>query len=618
MNLGRGRAPRPDDWPSSHVRARAALSERLDATLDPAEDAWLDGHLDACADCRAIAESYASQRLELRALRDRMPPPPRDLWARTAAAIESEARFRDGRTPSRGWRASRSLAPTALLAAALVVAVAVGTLTSSQRPLVDGDTGSPPGVALATPASASSAPGGGSGATPIPAPRKMAYLTQDEHGVYSVNVRSVDEVCPDPASEPCATNTTVERRTVKLDQNASTVFAAPDDSALIVVNDPTASNGGTVSVVSLASNPPTAAPTPTPSVTPTIPSAPPTPSAVATPSVRPSKAPPSSSATPSVTPSAAPTPTPTPSADVSPTPSVSVTPSPDGSIEIAHDVVVVGQSAAYSASGDWFAFTARPIDLSAGPDIYVWKVGEAQANRVTSDHQSVFGSWMGNVMVGSTVVVTSTGEGAAAKVELEPASFLLDPATSTRTELPQTGKAWRPAVDPSGRLAVYWSGTLRPTSVPEFAPDSGRLVLGDWGTGSAGPSDGPLPTTLTGDQIAIRHETTLATGQMDDWDARWDSDGTHLAVWIADAQNPAIGRLSLYAVSSFDGKIDLRKPLLSKAVAAAGFSISEGKLVWAEPSDDGTVASGTIQLLAWTNEGVGTVKTVTGPVIVIR
>ena len=281
-------------------------------------------------------------------------------------------------------------------------------------------------------------------------------------------------------------------------------------------------------------------------------------------------------------------------------------------------MIVVGQSAAYSASGDWFAFTARPVDLSFGPDIFVWKVGDPQASRVTSDHQSVFGSWMGDVMVGSTVVVTSRGEGAATKVELEPVAFLLDPATSTRTDLPQTGKAWRPAVDPRGRLAVYWSGTLRPTTVPGFAPDAGHLVLGDWGTGSSAPSDGPLPTTLNGDQIAIRHETTIATGQMDEWDARWDSTGTHLAVWIASQQNPAVGRLSLYAVDSFNGKIDLKKPLLDKRVAAAGFAISEGKLVWAEPSDDGSIASGTIQLLAWTDEGVGTVKTVTGPVIVIR
>jgi hypothetical protein len=278
----------------------------------------------------------------------------------------------------------------------------------------------------------------------------------------------------------------------------------------------------------------------------------------------------------------------------------------------------VGQSAAYSASGNWFAFTARPVDGTAGPDIFVWKVGDSQALRVTSDHRSIFGSWSGDIMVGSTVVETTTSGAASPRIDLEPASFLLDPATSTLIDLPQTGKAWRPAVDPDGRLAVYWTGTIRATSAQGYAPDAGRLVLGDWGTGMSAPSDGALPTTLTGDQIAIRHETTIAAGQINDWDARWDSTGTHLAIWIVDDQNPAVGNLSLYAVNSFDGKIDLKKPLLDDRVAAAGYSISDGKLVWAEPSDDGSVAGGTIQLLAWTDEGVGTVETVTGPVIVIR
>ena len=39
--------------------------------------------------------------------------------------------------------------------------------------------------------------------------------------------------------------------------------------------------------------------------------------------------------------------------------------------------------------------------------------------------------------------------------------------------------------------------------------------------------------------------------------------------------------------------------------------------MWAEATPDGG-ASGKIQLLAWTDEGVGTVETITGPVIVIR
>jgi hypothetical protein len=294
-----------------------------------------------------------------------------------------------------------------------------------------------------------------------------------------------------------------------------------------------------------------------------------------------------------------------------------VAPSPSGAIEIAHDVVLVGQSAAYSPSGDWFAFTARPVNGTFGPDIYVWKVGDPMANRVTGDHRSVFGSWSGEIMVGSTIFAITKGGSTATQTDLVPASYLLDPATTTVTSLPQTGQAWRPAVDPSGRLAVYWAGTVRATTTPGFAPDAGRLVLGDWSTGTSAPTDGALPTSLVGDQGAARHETTIEAGRIDDWDARWDSTGTHLAVWIADAQNPAVGRLSLYSVDSFDGKIDLKAPLLDGKPAIAGYSISKGQLVWAEPSGEGSTA-GKILLLAWTDEGVGTVGTVTGPVIVIR
>jgi len=388
-------------------------------------------------------------------------------------------------------------------------------------------------------------------------------------------------------------------------RRAVVVFGSPHDERLIVVNDASSANSGTISVVPLASAAPDASATPPASSTP-------------------ASAPPSDGSTPQPPPSAPPSVPSTPSAPPigsgSPTPSVEVSPSPstNGAIEIAHDVVLVGQSAAYSPSGAWFAFTARPANGLAGPDIFVWKVGDSEAHPVTTDHRSVFGSWSGDVMVGSTIVETKKGSGADAKIELEPVSYLLDPATNVITALPQTGRAWRPAVDPFGRLAVYWAGTVRDTIGPGFAPDAGRLVLGNWGTGNAAPSDGALPTPLKGDQGAVRHETTVTAGRIGDWDARWDSAGTHLAIWIADDLNPAVGRLSLYNVDSFDGKIDLKSPLLDAKPAIAGYSISDGQLVWAEPAPAGSTTGARIQLLAWTDQGVGTVGTVTGPVIVIR
>ena len=245
MNVGRGRARRPDDWPSSHVRARADLSERLDQELDPAESSWLGTHLEACPECRTIEDAYAAQRLELRALRDRMPPPPRDLWARTAAAIESESRFRDGRARSTGRSPRPRYAPAALLATALVVAVAVGALTSSQWLPGGGDAGpTPPAVALASDTSTGTPAGGSPAATPIAAPRTFAYLSRDPAGEFSLTVRNVDAVCPAGTKEPCGSDAVVEKNPVNLDQDAASVFGSSDNSRLIVANQPTASKGG--------------------------------------------------------------------------------------------------------------------------------------------------------------------------------------------------------------------------------------------------------------------------------------------------------------------------------------------------------------------------------------
>lgn len=590
MNLRRSRSRRPDEWPSSHARARADLAEQLDGALDPGESAWLVGHLSSCDACRDVDEEYATQRLELRALRDRTPQPPRDLWARTAARIENESRFRDGSARRAGGR--RLLAPSAVLATALVVAVAIGTLTSSQRPGGGGTAGIP------QTAHASSAPSviTAAGPTPIPVTEEIEYLVKDKSGTFTIRKSKIDEVCPSDSTEPCDTTAPTEEHPVDLDQDTSTVFGSHDSIVTYSYAD-----DGTLSVTTLRTPAPAATPTPTPR---DVASPTPTPTTLASALVQPSQAP--QSASPSATPSKTPA-----SPTVEPTASVEVTPAPDGSIEIASDVALVGQSAAYSKTGSWFAFTARPIDGSAGPDVYVWKVGDAKAHRVTDDHRSMFGSWAGDLVAGSTVVEKNPNR-------LDPATFLLDPTTSAVTGLAQIGQAWRPSVDPTGRKAVYWSGTVRATSEPGYAPDAGRLVLGDWGvTAVRDDSASPAPTAPHGDQSAVRHETTISAGRIGDWDARWDTDGTHLAVWIADTGNPAVGRLSLYAVDAFDGKIDLKTPLLDSAAAAAGYAISDGKLVWADPTTASS-DTGKIQLLAWSDKGVGTVETITGPAIVIR
>ena len=632
MTFSRGRPSRPDDWPSSHVRARAGLSERLDGALDPAEAGWLGEHLAACPACATIATEYAEQRLQLRALRERMPEPPRDLWARTAAAIESEAGFRDRDRRRRRTRAS--LAPFAVLSAAVAVAVIVGSLTSSQRP--GGDGTARPSLDVAARSAAASGLGSPAapGATPLIVAQKVEWISRDAPGRYRVNVANVDEVCPPDSSEPCDTAAPTEDRPVVLQDELASAWGSPDGDSIIVVNEGTRTGGAIVSVVPLASDA-VASPTPTPNATPSpTPTA--SPSTVASaavsggpaslapslapsrppstqPSLRPSTGPstgpsvPPASSSPSIAPPSAP-----PSSPATPSPSVAVSPSAEpGTIEIARDVVVVGQSAAYSPDGNWFAFTARPANGSTGPDIYVWTVGSSTAEPATTDHRSVFASWSGDTIVGSRVAETAAPS-AGPPGATETSSFLLDPATRATTDAPGLTRMWRPAVDPTGRQAIYWAGSVR-ESDGSFIPEAGRLVLGAW---SAATPSGPIASADP--PPAGGRETTIAAGKLADWDARWDGDGTHVAVWIADGTDSTIGRLSLYGVDAFDGRIDLQQPLLDAHVATAGFAISEGKLVWAEPAPDGSADGGTIRMLAWTAEGSGQVESLPGPVIVIR
>ncbi len=614
MTIRRRRPRRPDDWSTNHARARAAVSDRIDGVVEPSEASWLDEHLAGCADCRSAAVAYAAQLDELRAIGARTPTPPRDLWARTAAAIEHEARFRDH--GSSGRRSSRRLlAPFGLLTAALVVAVVVGTLISSRRP-IDGGPTPPPGGQPTIDVAAGGSPVA-PGATPmLVGGQSVAWVSQGQDGKYRIHTLDVPEVCPD-ASTPCASPNPVENHAIDLQSEPSSVFGSKDRKQLIVANGTDTSQTATISVVNVPSTPP--GPTPSGLETPV-----PTTSPGETPPASPTGAP-TRTPTPTPTPTAVP-PTSTPDSSAtpavgSPSPTVSISPSPstDGVVEIASNVLLVGQSAAYSSSGTWFAFTARPPDGSLGPDIYVWKVGEPTAQPVTTDHRSEFGSWFGDMIVGSSVVDKSTTESGATQTGRDAVSFLLDPLTTDRVPLPQTGRTWLPSVDPSGRQAVYWTGSLRlAPDKPVYLPDAGRLVLADWGTGTAAPTEGPVPTDLVGNQVEIRHETTIVAGQIADWDARWDETGTRLAIWIASAENPTVGSLSLYAIDSFDGRIDLKKPLLDATPATAGFSISKGKLVWAEPAVDGSGAGGRILVLAWTELGLGTVETNTDNGVVIR
>jgi hypothetical protein len=275
-----------------------------------------------------------------------------------------------------------------------------------------------------------------------------------------------------------------------------------------------------------------------------------------------------------------------------------VTPEPTvaRTLAIVSNVKVVGASAAYSSDGTWFAFTARPSDDSVGPDIYVWHVGDALARRVTSDHSSVFGSWVGGSIVGSRPA-------AAGSTEVEAKSFLLDPATGDETAF--NSPAWRPVVDPAGDRAVAWVGTVK-LSIDGLTsiPATGSLVLRGFSKAAG---------TEPGDGAAM----VVADAPISEFDVRWDETGSWLAVWIADPTVPTIGRLSLLHLDTATGELDRPHGAPQDVTALPGFSIEDKRLAWATPPGQGGEGS-RVQIVAWADDTVGTVESnpVEGVVVV--
>jgi predicted anti-sigma-YlaC factor YlaD len=568
--VGRGRR-RAGPRESAHDRARTLAAERLDTSLDATEAGWLDEHLAGCQACRAIASAYEADRLALRGLREIELQPPRDLWARTAAAMEQESSGR--RAPRRAASRSRSWPALGVLSGLAVIAVVVGATALSggflgQQPniaSVPDPTRSPVAVLSAAPSPGPTPIAVGAGA--------VGWLGTMADGALAYNVTAVDEVCPPDRRPDCAPVVDGSSKRVVMAARPRSIYQSPSENQAVVVG--TDANGGDAVIV-------IALPTPDPTVAPTQPPA----------TVAPADTPvPSDPATP---PLATPTATPEASASASiPIESPTVTPGVTGAptVAIVSNVTVVGQSAAYSPDGAWFAFTARPSDGSAGPDIYVWRVGEALARPLTTDHASVFASWLGNQMLGSRPTA-----GATADAEVLPQSFFIDPETAV--EIPIVGAAWRPTVHPAGTWAVAWEGTVRRgpdglTSVPA----NGSLVLRRFDPeGAIDQADATPPV--------------VAEGRFTEFDARWDETGTWLAVWLADpdATTP-VGRLTLVHVDPESGALDRPNGAPQDVVALPGFSISDGRLAWATPPGQGGEGS-RVQIVAWTDDAVGALESV--------
>ncbi len=636
----------------THERARRLSAVRLDQDLPPGDEADLDAHLVACSDCRAVAAGYESDRLALRAL----PPiePPRDLWARTSAALERE----HARRPRSMSRSPRPWRPVAVLGGgfALVLVLALvgpGLLSSSQ----------------ATPGVVAVASNGGPGPiasiahlpTPIDVPpADVTWVVTKGPGSLSLVTASVSKVCPAGDEPDCGLAAGVSRSLASLPTVPSSLVLSPSNASQAVAIGPAPNKNGTTLFVMAVPAEPTASPAPSasPSTGPLAspaptepPGASPSPRSSATvesPSPTAGRTPASASPLASASPAA-----PSPSASVSPPPVGTPAPSAAATLAILSNVTLVGDEAAYSPDGQWFAFSARPAGTATGPDIYVWQAGWPSAQPLTSDHASVFSGWVDGRILASRAILVSTdgspvpggsaapgGSPAGSPVSggtptptpaatpaptatptavsgaspsaapassgdlavpspstalATPAAFLIDPSSGEATRIAGLD-GWRPVVDPSGTWVAYWAGTLRfDAASGMWQPFQGGLQVASWTTVSTA-ADG-----ATG--AAAAHALPLVT--LTDWDVRWDRTGDHLGVWIADADNPGLGSLSLLTIDPASGQTSSNPPiLLNDTPALRGFALKDGQLVWATPpGQDGKGSQ--LSILAWSGANAG-------------
>jgi hypothetical protein len=570
-----------------HEQARSLLVERLDGPLTDHGSAWLEEHLGGCPACAAEAAAYEADRQALRALRSAPPEPPRDLWARTAAAIEQQS---GGRRTGR-WSGRRL--PLGALSGLAVIAVVIGASLLSggvtTRRLAPIETS---GTVGADTAGGSPVPSGPEvDATPFRVGAgDVAWVDEGPDGGMNYSSTVVDSVCPGTGSTGCPAVREDHQGVLALKSTPRTIIGSPTRrQAVAIANVGTA--GDELLIVALPEPSASPASTPPPSASPA-----PTTGSQATPGAAASPIGPNESE--SVSPSDAASPSPTVAVSVAPSPTPSATPAPTvaAQLAIASGIVVVGESAAFSPDGAWFAFTARPVDGSDGADIYVWHVGDERAHRLTRDGMSYFGSWSDGDVIASRPSDPTARRPEATSVSIDPSSGREHPA----------GRLWRPVVDPTGHLAIGWSGTLaKGTDTTDWAPASGRLELGTW------------PSAGSGERPGSSRDTLVADAAPADFDVRWDETGAWVAVWVADERDADVGRLSLLHVDTKRVRIERVAGAPTDVAALPGFSIGDGRLAWATPRGQGGAGS-RIQIAAWSTDSVGTVESGPGgdPVVI--
>jgi hypothetical protein len=618
---------RHHDSEAGHDRARTLMSDGLLVTLEPDDATWLARHLDGCAECGRDWKAFRADRKLLRTLRDQPPEPPRDLWAKTSAALDREAEKRGAPAASRaayergrrsGWRAF----PVGAGASVLVLAVLIGSI------LIPRDGGPPRPSALGTlPVAVNSTPA--PTGLDLPPADPVAILRETANGSWEFVYKDVREVCP-KSNRSCVPKPSNDgdAQPIDIGERPSDITLSPTDPQLAIVSESNDGNPGRVLVVPVA---------------------------------EPGESP-------------APIVTEPPSSGETPDPSATPAPTPPGAIEIATGITVVGD-VAYSEDGRWLAFSAEPADGSTGPDLYLWSAGQPEAIAVTSDHQTYFSSWHHGAVLASRVEIpgaptapdasaepdatakpgkgnqgdgnqggnqgggkaratapptaaptatagagASSGPGgsAAAPVEGRPISFLVDPESLERTDLSRPD-VWLPVLDPAGQFVVYWSGTLISDDGHAWALGTGELVLDRWSTGnepgasgelgSNGPGESvePSPAPILGPSGA---QVILVSGAKATFEVSFDPNGERLAIWVGEALDEEVGRLHLLTLDRETGTVAEGSPLRGEA-ALRRFSIDKGRLAWVTPrGQDGKES--TVQVLGWKGDNFGEIETEPG------
>jgi hypothetical protein len=573
----------PDVRSDAHERARTRLAERMDMPLAAEEAAWLDEHLVGCAACSAIAAGYEDDRLALRALRDTAPEPPRDLWARTSAAIEAGS----GASPT--GKGIRSL-PLGALSGLTVIAIVVGvSLMSGSIPVYQGGVTGEGQAGSEGPGSASATPTGLTPAQPTPIVVGDVTVGWIDGAKGAYHRVTVDEVCAADGAPDCPVVRDADQFGSPLSGTPRSIVGSPTQRQAIAISK-TADAGDEVVVVALPDQTQRPAQTAEPTASASVSAAP---SAEATTEPTPS-ADASGSSEPSASPAVSSAPSASPVASIEP----SATPSETAAtvLAIASGIEVVGESAAFSPDGHWFAFTARQADGSDGTDVYTWRVGDEKARALTDDGDSYFASWAGARLIVSRPDDVSTAEPDATSVAIDPANG----------DERDAGDVWRPAVDPTGSMAIVWDGQLsRTRDALTWAPAEGSLELRTWSAEGPGPAEGPERSRVVTD-VAPR-----------DFDVRWDETGEWVAVWVADRDDPVVGRLTLFHVDREQTRLEKVDGAPTDVPALPGFSIGDGRLAWATPRGQGGEGS-RIQIAAWSKTDVGIVESSPGedPVVI--